>query len=448
MNEEKTAGINELGKNTGISTCITTCEKNINNQSKLPQERKEANKIKEDIHTSITPETIQEKNYDNTLQTIKALEEQENDLFASYYLNIAKEFLPNEIVSDDNFNEIQQISRLFPNNLTTFLGFETRLAETSNRADFAFAISGIGNDRDILKDLFINKNFRQFLEYSEWQQISNFANEWSNKESELNDKIQCFWLEFDMPEKAPTSPLPSVFFGPSKIAKNKSKGKDPYKWITDLAIPLLKGQKTSKKISDLINDSISKMPDNGTIFQIGTMLSRKINAIRIHINKLRPDQIVPYLKDIGLNYDTSELEKYLKEFEELADRFVVSFDITENGIGDKIGIELSFISNDFNNIERWGKLLDYLVEKNMCLPEKKEALIKYSSVEEETVINGAIMRPIASATLYENDLTKSNVVRYINHIKIVYKPGKQIIAKAYPALRLFENEKTQSKMMN
>ncbi len=425
--------------NNCISTCTSTCEKDINNHKKLQEEKMGAEKIKDDYSnidsyeelTKLTRETSELQSDEQINKELKTT------LFASHHLNRAEEYVPKELLSKENFDKIQLVSKLFPGNLTTFLGFETRLGEQKNIADFAFAISGVGKDRKILLKMLEEEQHKQnLLKHSEWNQIKSFVDAWADPNSELNDKVQCFWLEFDMPnDELKETPIPSVFFGPSKNSDN-------YEWLTNTAIPLLKGKKVPVEITNLIHDCINKIPVNSKLFQIGTMLSRKSNAIRLHINKINPEQIIPYLKEIGYNYDTKELKNLINDLENLADRFVISFDITEEGIRDKIGIELSFTDDKFQNEGRWEHLMDYLVKKNACIPQKRNALLTYQGSETEDNFSGALMKPIYSATDYSDDLSKSNVVRYINHIKLVYRPGEKLIAKAYPAVRLFEKKTT------
>jgi hypothetical protein len=356
-----------------------------------------------------------------------------SNVFASNYLNHAKPFLPKKLVSNENFEDIQSVSRYFPSNVTSFLGFECRLGEKKPRADFAFAISGMGKDRDVfiklLKDDYLPDDF---FTKNEWVNISNFAAAWSNSDSLIHKNVQCFWLEFDLFDKTPETPVPCVFFGPKKSSSSD------YDWIVNEALPLLKGGILPEKVVDLFYTSINKIPDNATLFQVGTMLSRASNAVRIHVNKLKPEQIIPFLKDIGYKDDEKKLRSLISDLENKADRFVISFDIRENGIGSKIGIELSFSSNNFEKESRWKILLDYLEEKNLCLKDKKEALLSYQGAEINEEYYDSKMIPITSAADFQYNKKTTNIVRYINHIKIVYRPNEKLEAKAYPAVRLFE----------
>jgi hypothetical protein len=437
--------LDRTGSINCTSSSISTYKKDINNFRKVPKNKTGAKKINGDLHTWISQQTTDELSNDINETDVEISSIKNHELLVSDHIFRTEKYVPKDLLSKKHLDNIQLISQMFPGEITTFLGFETRLWEENNNADFAFAISGVGDDRKILTSfLETNTVSKQLLDYSEWKQIYNFSKIWSNSHSELYNKVQCFWLEFDMPDEGIGTMIPSVFFGPSN---GNNTNKNQYNWLVESAIPLLSGSIPPKNISKLIFDTIRKMPDNSTLFQIGTMLSREVTAIRFHINKLKSSQIIPYLKDIHWNYETKELTNLIIDLEELVERFVLSFDILDEGIGPKIGIELSFVGDDYIHKNNWEQLLSYLVKKGLCLPAKKEALLQYSGIEKTENFSGGILRPIYSATDYSEDISESNIIRYINHIKIVYEPGKPLRAKAYPAIRLFEIQEDQKTKM-
>jgi len=366
-----------------------------------------------------------------------------NDLtrieFASNYLDIAKTHISDKVINFKNFEEIQSIAKYFPRDLTSFLGFECNLGIKDARVDWALAISGIGKDRQILADVINNGSLpKQFLQQQEWKQINDFVRYWTDTSSILYDKVKCFWLEFDMPKTLPEIPIPCAFFGPIKPSGGTASNDiSQYKWLSNEALPLLRGEELSETLEKNFMQCITKMPKNASLFQVGTMLSRSTSAIRLYINRLNPIQILTYLNSIGWIDETGEFSSLVAELEDKADRFVISFDVTENGINPKIGIELSFTGDKFQNETRWEELFDYLVEKGMCLPEKRDALLSYQGVDDDS-FSGGIMKPVMSATTHFASQSPSTIARYINHIKIVYQLGQPMDAKAYPAIRLFE----------
>ena len=361
-------------------------------------------------------------------------------ILASTYLCEASSYV-NGLMTSKNFNDIVTIARYFPGNLTSFLGFECRLGNNTSRSDWAFAVSGVGNDRLVLNNfLKSSHNPAKFLSHPEWQNITAFTESWVDTSSPLAGKIQCFWLEFDMPNESPEISVPSIFFGPVRLPGGiKSNDVEHYEWLIELALPLLKGRDVSAKMKHQMHRCIENIPSNATLFQIGTMLSRESKSVRFHINKLDPIQIIPYLEAIGWHDETGELSTLIGELADKVDRFVISYDIFEDGIGPRIGIELSFTQGLEEQFNSWNILFSYFVEKGWCLPERRDALLNYPGTDDEEYFNGSVMKPVITAAEDMQSLLSSSIVRYINHAKLVFEQGKGVEAKAYPAVRLFSN---------
>jgi len=441
-----------LGQNTCVSTCASTCEKSIYESNKIKPEQEAGSVIKSsyDQHISTNDAfSAREINLENILnqhqtqpETTRMVKEFPSGglLQPSDYLRLIESRIPKELISSQCFEEIKNLSGNFSGNLTSFFGFECRLGESEARADWAFAVSGMGKDRHVLAGLLQNGDLpRQFLQQPEWRHVNDFAAEWANLNSILYKRIKCVWLEFDISTSMPEIPIPCVFFGPAKPPEGISPDDtSQYGWLTKNALPLLKGRSLSKMVERKLLNCIRHIPKNASLFQVGIVLSRSKNGVRLYINRLYPQQIISYLKTIGWSDETGEFESLIEEISDKADRFVLSFDVCKDSIGPRIGIECSFTSNLYQQETRWNTLLNYLVEKGLCLPEKRDALLSYPGMENEENFSGGIMKPLISVSTNIDNFASSTIVRYINHIKIVYKPGHPLEAKAYPAVRLFE----------
>ncbi len=360
-------------------------------------------------------------------------------ILASNYLCKAEPFVTS-LISPEKFKDILSVAKFFPGNLTSFLGFEIHLGDTRQRADWAFAISGVGDDRIVFENLLKQGNFpKSLIQQPEWQQIAAFSAAWAEKESLLKKQVKCFWLEFDMPQSTQEVIIPSVFFGPEKISQDSSKDlRNQFSWLVNEALPLLRGQPLSKEVKRQILNCIGKIPAGASLFQVGTMLSRSTNDVRLYINKIPPQEIISYLSDLGWSDDQKRFQTLIKDLERRADRFVLSFDVTPDGIGPRIGVECSFEENRYHEEARWADLFDFLVQQEMCLPEKRDALLEYPGVEHSDDFSGGVMKPFVSVSQHLDDIFAGSLVRYISHVKIVYFPGRSFEAKAYPAVRLFE----------
>ncbi len=360
-------------------------------------------------------------------------------ILASNYLCKAEPFIM-PLISPEKFKNILSVAKIFPGNLTSFLGFEIHLGDFRPRADWAFAVSGAGDDRIVFENLLKQENFPKFLlQQPEWKQIAAFSEAWNQKESSLKKQVKCFWLEFDMPETTSDVSIPSVFFGPEKIQDDSSHSpKIQFSWLVNEALPLLRGQPLSTTVKRQILRCIEKIPKGASLFQVGTMLSRSTNDVRLYINKVPPRNILSYLNSLGWSDEDGTFQILIEDLESKADRFVLSFDVTSAGIEPRIGLECSFEENRYHEEKRWEELFEYLVAKGMCLPEKRDAVLRYPGVEHPDDFSGGVMRPFVSVSQHLDDIFSGSLVRYISHVKVVYIPGRPLEAKAYPAVRLFE----------
>jgi hypothetical protein len=364
-------------------------------------------------------------------------------ILASNYLCKAEPFI-SSLISPEKFKDILSLAKNFPGNLTSFLGFEIHLGDSRQRADWAFAVSGVGDDRLVFQNVLKQENFpKMLMQQPEWQQITAFSEAWADKGSTLKKQVKCFWLEFDMPEIKSDVSVPSVFFGPEKISEDASQDlMTQYAWLVNDALPLLRGQPVSKGVERQILNCIQKIPQGASLFQVGTMLSRSTNDVRLYINKIHPRSIISYLNALGWSDEENNFRTLIADLERRADRFVLSYDVTTDGIGPRIGLECSFEENRYHEETRWEDLFDYLVKKRMCLPQKRDALLQYPGVEHPDDFSGGIMKPFISISQHLEDIFSGSLIRYISHVKVVYRPGQRLEAKAYPAVRLFEPSDT------
>jgi hypothetical protein len=364
-------------------------------------------------------------------------------ILASNYLCKAEPFV-SSLISPEKFKDILSVAKYFPGNLTSFLGFEIHLGDDQQRADWAFAVSGAGDDRIVFENVLKQGTFPKLsIQRPEWQQIAAFSEAWTQKDSSLKKKVKCFWLEFDMPETKSDVSVPSVFFGPEKISLDASQDlMTQYAWLVNDALPLLRGRPLSTGVKRQILNCIEKIPQGASLFQVGTMLSRSTNDVRLYINKIHPRKIIPYLNALGWSDEQNKFQTLIKDVDSRADRFVLSFDVTNDGVGPRIGLECSFEENRYHEENRWQDLFEYLVKKGICLPQKRDALLQYPGVEHPDDFSGGVMKPFVSISQHLEDIFSGSLVRYISHVKVVYRPGRLLEAKAYPAVRLFEPSDT------
>ena len=193
----------------------------------------------------------------------------------------------------------------------------------------------------------------------------------------------------------------------------------------------------SSKVEDIVIECIKNLPLESSVFQIGTMLSRNDDEIRIVIKRIQADQIIPYLKSIGWSDDENRgLSTLLEEIKNKVTRIVLHIGVGEQ-VNPKVGIECSFYPDKYHQEKGWAKFLDYLLEKGLCNEEKHSALLNFPGIEPRDHDQNFNPKYCAPSVMMPEENFLSSLIRYISHIKLVYQPNKAVEAKAYPAVRLF-----------
>lgn len=356
-------------------------------------------------------------------------------LYTAQYLSSIECSIPHRLISAQNYCEMKKLASNFPEAISSFFGFESRLSSSEAQADYLFAVSSLRNEREKLAALIKKKTFpEEYLATPEWQNVGKFVLEWASPESVLYQKILGMWFEFDMVDNPSVIPIPCIFLHTIPLRRTSE---EHIKWLTQLALPLISGKKLPETIEQNVRHAIKLLPKEAVIMDAGVMLSRPALGVRFIIAKIRPNHIIPYLKKIGWPEKNNHLSNLLRELKRHVTRIVLHITLTEQGIDQKIGIECSFTSDRYHLETRWVSFFDYLVNRGFCVPEKKDALLQFMGIEQEDVkrnFDTSIYKPTVKI---QDDDFSSALVRYISHVKLVYGPDQKISAKAYPGVRLF-----------
>ena len=362
---------------------------------------------------------------------------------AADYLYFIEKNTPSELISYQNFYRLKTFANIFPKGLTSFLILESELDNQNANSDFCFAISSKNREREILLD-FLNKEKSKdiFLNKDEWLQIKNFTNNWANPNSILYENIKGMWFEFDIVTQNSNIVIPSIFIHTKPIYSESN-----FNWLLNPALSILNGIQLSNRINKQLKKCIQNIPKEASILQTGIMFSRNLNEFRIVLNGIKPNKIIPYLKKIGYNHDTNELKILIQEVNSYVNRIVLHISIGYN-VNSKIGIECSFLPDLYNQEKRWGKFLQYLNEKKLCIPDKCSAVLSFPGITNNNIDKNFNPNNLKPRVIVNNKNSSTKLVRYISHIKIQFQPGFPLKTKIYSGIRLFGYLEDKEKLKN
>jgi hypothetical protein len=255
-------------------------------------------------------------------------------------------------------------------------------------------------------------------EAARWEGMHAFAAEWANPDSQLYTAVDEVWLEFDVDPAGSAIPLPSVFFSPrpgpgSGIGEDGGqKPADRARSVAVSAVELLTGEALQPARQRLLQLCFDELPPPARVGFVGAMLPRATSDLRLIIQGLPLDQIPPYLQRVGLPRGIDEVSALLSDTGTHLDSIWLAIDAGEV-VGPRVGLECYRTAQ---NASSWRGLLNYLVEQDLCLPEKAGALLAYA--RRRTELDG---RPLW---------------RQIHHLKLASRAGGKPEAKAYLAASL------------
>jgi len=317
------------------------------------------------------------------------------------------------------------IGKHFPSLMSMGAAFETRLSNPNPQLDLFFAIEK--KNRSVLNSLHQGSGLDPDLfTHPVWQQIRVLFNAWTVSGSDLDSFVNQVFLEFDLDGMSPEIPVPAVFMQISDRfylkdpdhPQNGFKDADNLKteWIFE-ALSTLKNSPISTGALTNTRRCFENLLPGTYIDHIAIMASRTPDAIRINVTGLDLEQLCCYLESIGLGSRTSQLRDVLPSLYSLVDHLVLAIDISD-AFSPRIGIELRFPRGEHSiyNETKWDLLLDKLVSLGLCIEEKKAGLVEWGGKSRE---------------LFDPELCRFMIFRYLDLIKLIFQPDQPPAAKAY-----------------
>lgn len=351
------------------------------------------------------------------------------------YLRLVRPDVSTDLISPENWLNINALAQVLPSSITSFFGFECRLGVKEAHADFLICADAAQAGRKVLASDNDSLTLPGFLmEHEVWSQIHNFGTHWNTDTSPLYQQVRNVWLEFDINGHPGNIPIPSCFFGPEPIYSHPPDTGErvlfhSHQWVTQTALKLLLDRNLPSKVERQLLNCFDLLPGSAYVFQIGVMLARKCDFVRICIRNISPEQILDYLAKINWQGSVSDLKSILTKLSSFVERIDLDIDVGEV-IFPKIGLEC-YLDKQPKYEPRWQLFLAYLVETGLCIPEKRDALLAYPGYIREKSNQESWPSGLLKLSQFLGSEYERVFFRGLHHIKVVYQPEIPLEAKAY-----------------
>jgi hypothetical protein len=323
------------------------------------------------------------------------------------------QFLPGALFSAEEQTAMLNLIRMLPAGLSQSLLLECRLQQNVPQIDLSLRVDpALDRGRELLANWPASGD--------QWDRVREFCAAWADPSSPLNKGVATAWLEFDL-DKESGSLLPSLFFTHRTDVLLRPGVNEtftsPELTVVEAALDALLGVGVKAALRDQAMRCHAALPMYAGIRWIGAMLSRRGGGIRLCIEMLH-EQIPEFLDKIGAGdvgkYFVEHTDPYMKQF----DVPVLAIELTENGIGPRIGAECRYFKQRQPEIEpRWSAVLKMLTQDGSCDPAKADAVLNWGGYS------------------YARLSAKPPQVftRSLSHIKVQTQPDAGVEAKVYLA---------------
>ena len=301
--------------------------------------------------------------------------------------------LPGELVGPDAVDELTALARTLPP--VHVAGFECRLSADDPSVDLQQAVFARDGNGEVMA---------RWLDAAgelspAWERVRRICADWPEGVTEL-------WLEFD--------PEPSVF----AVLAHDADASEVFPRLVDAdADPML-------------NRFLEVAERPARVSHLGTMLGRPGAALRIHMGHVPLQTWATFLRDAGWPGDVSRAIELGRVLLDHGDQVVLCFDVLYGELLPRLGLEC-FFSQRVGLDPRWRPLLDHLVARGWCAPEKAAALLRWPGAV--TPLDGRASWPddLVVTSLARGADELGVVERRVSHVKLTIAPNAPVAAKAY-----------------
>ena len=334
-------------------------------------------------------------------------------------LERCRSLFPPALLDDAGWERVMRAAKVLPRAVAdTHFGFEFHLAEPNADADLVVLAVPESN----LARHYVSEGNRAERGSPEAALAIGLEQQTTEPNSYLARGVRAMMLEYDLAGLAPHRPVPppGVFFSPRSSAPGARDGitehRDSAALLEALAVTV--GWSGHGEVLQTVDRIIAALPETAFVFQAGAHPARSPKGFRILLWDVAQQEVTALLERLEWPGSTVDAAVVLAAMEDLIAYVAVGLEVTAQGIGPRLGLELYRPVRWFDaDAMGWHPFIDRVSALGWCLPDKADGLRRWPGVE----------RLLGDGRIY--------IVRQgISYFKVVVERGARTVAKAYTGM--------------
>ncbi|MFT5886327.1 MAG: hypothetical protein ACI9IP_002791 [Arcticibacterium sp.] len=339
----------------------------------------------------------------------------------SSYIDLLRPYISEELVSKPYLDRIHRIADNLP--VLSYGSFECWLHDKEDRVDLNVCINPRLNEHKRM----VEHDFSWIndLKHREKQTgILRFLESWTKPNFILQSFLGEFCQIYDIQNSSSLEiPIPWIYISFLRSVI----GDDPEvkATIVQKTLGFIEGN-LSEDLLNGLNSLLIKLPESVRFGTLGFHSRGGINTMRLYIEIKTLKEVLEIMGLIGWSGDLDDFEKQILPYSDLVTYFGLAMDF-DGEIGIKVGLDCFFEKTNWTaEIETF---LERLCDRGICTNKKKDALKAWNGRNKVTNEPGFWSWP---DEIKDESVKMVELARMVYYVKLIYEPGKSIIAKAYP----------------
>lgn len=336
-------------------------------------------------------------------------------------LSIVRPWLYEDLVATDAVPGLLRTAATLPP--VHCAGFEVRLGRGDTTVDLVQRIRGLRGEPQVLLNHIESGGLAN---EPVWRRLRDFCRAWSHPASRLDRMVAGCLVGFDSDTAAAPIQAPFLYL---LLEPGSTAAIDPFMELLEEASSLLTGASLPAALAARVRRCHRDCPHGAAITDIGFMLSRNIEAVRLVITPVSKAAIAEFLAVQDWPEGSPSTDEALALLPEAAEQLGLSLDVAERLVP-RVGVEYYPGPLDAD-LPAWQDALDALVASGLCSEPKRDALLRWPGHVEPTDTTEDWPASLLVASLLNRPDRFMVLARRLTFLKLVCQPDQAPTAKAY-----------------